>query len=74
MEKTMPNLALMWYRRGLESANLNEEEKQALYYEIGNAYETGEEPEKAIEYFEKIYAENIDYRDVGKRLKQLRGN
>ena len=72
MQKTMPNLALMWYRRGLETVGLSEEEKQALYYEIGNAYEIGEEKEKAIEYFEKIYAENIDYRDVGKRLKQLR--
>ena len=72
MQKTMPNLALMWYRRGLETVGLSEEEKQALYYEIGNAYEIGEEKEKAIEYFEKIYAENIDYRDVGKRLKSLR--
>lgn len=72
MEKAMPNLALMWYRRSLEAAGLDEEEKQALYYEIGNAYEIGEEEGKAIEYFEKIYAENIDYRDVGKRLKNLK--
>ena len=72
MEKAMPNLALMWYRRGLECANLNEDEKQALYYEIGAAYETFDENEKAIENFEKIYAENIDYRDVGKRLKNLK--
>lgn len=72
MGKAMPNLALMWYKRGLETVNLNEEEKQAIYYEIGNAYEIGEENEKAIEYFEKIYAENIDYRDISKRLKSLK--
>ena len=72
MEKTMPNLALTWYRRGLETVGLSEEEKQAIYYEIGNAYEIGEEKEKAIEYFEKIYAENIDYRDISKRLKFLK--
>ncbi|MGC2235428.1 MAG: tetratricopeptide repeat protein [Pyrinomonadaceae bacterium] len=72
MEKSMPNLALMWYRRGLEVANLNAEEQQALIYEIGSAYEIGGETGKAIEYFEKIYAENIDYRDVSQRLSRLR--
>ena len=73
MEKQMPNLALVWYRRGLETAGLNDDEKQALYYEIANAYEVGEESAKAIEYFEKIYGENIDYRDVSARLKSLKG-
>ena len=73
MEKTMPNLALVWYQRGLETVGLNDEEKQAIYYEIANAYESNDENDKAIQYFEKIYAENIDYRDVSKRLKQLKG-
>ncbi len=72
MEKQMPNLALVWYRRGLETDGLSDDEKQALYYEIANAYEAGEEPTKAIEYFEKIYGENIDYRDVSARLKSLK--
>jgi len=72
MEKAMPNLALMWYRRGLEVADLNDEEKQALFYEIACAFETGGDNEKAVEYLEKIYAENVDYRDVSQRLKNLR--
>lgn len=72
IEKAMPNLALMWYRRGLEVADLNDEEKQALFYEIAGAFETGGDNEKAIEYFEKIYADNVDYRDVSQRLKNLR--
>jgi tetratricopeptide (TPR) repeat protein len=72
MEKAMPNLALMWYRRGLEVADLNDEEKQALFYEIACAFEIGGDNEKAFEYFEKIYAENVDYRDVSQRLKNLR--
>jgi tetratricopeptide (TPR) repeat protein len=72
MEKSMPNLALMWYRRGLEVGNLSDDEKQALYYEIGNAFETGGDREKAVEYFEKIYAENVDYRDIGRRLENLK--
>ncbi|MGI9034733.1 MAG: tetratricopeptide repeat protein [Pyrinomonadaceae bacterium] len=72
MEKGMPNLALMWYKRCLETANLTEDEQQALRYEIANAYEQGDGAEKAIEYFEEIYALDVDYRDVAKRLKKLR--
>ncbi len=71
IEKQMPNLALMWYKRSLEVPGLGDIEKQALYYELGNTYEVGGDREKAIEYFEKLYAENVDYRDVGKRLEKL---
>ena len=74
MEKAMPNLALMWYRRGFETPDLNAEEQQALHYEIANAYATGGDAEKAVEYFEKIYAENVDYRDVSRRLESLKEN
>lgn len=72
MEKQMPNLALMWYKRALaETIDLDDDEKQALWYELGNAYEKGGDKEKAIEYFEQIYALDVDYRDVGKHLAHL---
>ena len=71
MEKGMPNIALMWYRRGLETEGLNEEELQGLRYEIANAYEAGGEPHRAVELFEQIYAVNVEYRDVSERLSQL---
>ena len=72
MEKQMPNLALMWYKRCLESASLTTDERQGMRYEVANAYEAGAEYQKAIEYFEQIYVENVDYRDVAERLKFLR--
>ncbi|HEY8561944.1 MAG TPA: tetratricopeptide repeat protein [Pyrinomonadaceae bacterium] len=72
MEQGMPNLALMWYRRALETPNLSDEERQAMLYETANAYEMGGETPKALEYFEQIYAVNVDYRDVSSRLEQLR--
>ena len=72
MEKQMPNLALMWYKRALaETQDLTNDEKQALWYELGNAYETGGDLTKAVEYFEQIYALDVDYRDIGKRLQTL---
>lgn len=72
MEQGMPNLALLWYRRALETPNLTDEEKQALLYETATAYEMGGEKPKAVEYLEQIYAVNVDYRDVSARLEQLR--
>jgi tetratricopeptide (TPR) repeat protein len=71
MEKGMPNIALMWYRRGIDTVGLSPEELQGLRYEIANAYEAGGEPDKAVEYFEQIYAVNVEYRDVSERLSQL---
>lgn len=71
MEKQMPNLAIMWYRRGLETKNLNDDEQQALLYEIANAYESGGEEDKARDYFEKVYAVDVDYRDTSRRLQNL---
>jgi tetratricopeptide (TPR) repeat protein len=72
MEKQMPNLALMWYKRALEETkDLTGDEKQALWYELGNAYDKGGDKQKAVEYFEQIYAFDVDYRDVVKRLQYL---
>jgi hypothetical protein len=64
----------MWYKRGLEVANLEAEEKQAIYYEMGNAFEIGGDREKAMDYFGKLYADNVDYRDVSERLAELQEN
>ena len=71
MEKQMPNLALMWYRRALETVNLSEDEKHALQYEIACAYQAGGDEEKARKYFEQVYVVDVDYRDVSERLKNL---
>lgn len=72
MDKRMPNPAMMWFNRALAVGDLDDEEKQALYYEIGSAFEMNEEPEKAADSFEKLYAENVNFRDVGQRLEHLR--
>jgi len=71
MEKMMPNLALMWYKRALETGNLTNQEKQGIWYEIGNAYEVGGDSEKAIENFGMVYAVDVDYRDVSERIQTL---
>ncbi len=72
LEKQMPNLAVIWYKRSLEVADLTAEDKQALYYELGNASEVGGETKNALQYFEKLYAEDVNYRNVSRRLENLR--
>jgi tetratricopeptide (TPR) repeat protein len=72
MEKQLPKAAAQWLARCLEVEDLNDEEKHAIYYELGNAFEAGGDREKATNYFERLYAENIDYRDVSERPKNIK--
>jgi tetratricopeptide (TPR) repeat protein len=71
MENGMPKLAMKWYQRALEIADLNGDEKQALWYELGLVHESENDYAEAGKYFEQVYAENVDYRDVRERLKNM---
>lgn len=71
VEKGMPNLAIMWYRRAMETPNLSSEESHAMLYEMGNSYAVAGDQTKAVECFEQIYAVNVGYRDVSMRLEKL---
>ncbi len=71
MDKGMPNLAIMWYKRSQETPGLTTDENQAMLYEIGNAYDVAGDQMSAVEYFEQIYALDVDYRDVSRRLTEL---
>ncbi|MGI8811630.1 MAG: tetratricopeptide repeat protein [Pyrinomonadaceae bacterium] len=71
MQQGMPKLALKWFDRTLETVGLDEEEKQALWYEVGAAYEMDGDIVNAAKYFEYVYAENVDFRDVRNRMKSF---
>ena len=71
MAKAMPNLALTWFLRALETPGLSDEEKQGIWYELAAAYEADGDMENAGRYFEQVYAENIDFRDVSQRVKNI---
>jgi len=71
IQNGMANHAVTWFLRALETTNLNVDETQGLWYELALAYEAEGELEKASRYFERVYAENVDFRDVGKRVKNL---
>lgn len=74
MQKSMPSLALTWFQRALETADLNDDEKQGLWYELAGAYEAEGDTENAGRYFEQVYAENVNFRDVSERMKSIAVN
>lgn len=71
MQKGMPHLAVTWFQRSLETPGLSDDEKQGIWYELAAAYEAEGDMENAGRYFEQVYAENIDFRDVGNRIKNI---
>ncbi|MEO8042264.1 MAG: tetratricopeptide repeat protein, partial [Acidobacteriota bacterium] len=71
MQKSMPKHALTWYLRALETPGLGDEEKQGIWYELALAHEAEGDLDSAGRYFEQVYAENIDFRDVSQRVKNI---
>ena len=63
------NQAITWFQRALETDNISDEEHHGLWYELALAYEASGDDATASKYFEQVYAENVDFRDVSERVK-----
>jgi tetratricopeptide (TPR) repeat protein len=78
LSNNMPRPAASWYKRGIESPGRSEEEYQAMRYDLALAYEELGEWEKALECFHEVYALDINYRNVGTKIREtqerLKGN
>jgi tetratricopeptide (TPR) repeat protein len=73
LEKGMPQLAIKWYRKGLEIAEITEEEHVGLLYDLGSAYMEVGDTQNAQKAFMEVYGMNTNYRDIVTRIKQLEG-
>ena len=71
MQSGKANHAITWIVRALETKDITDEEHHGLWYELALAYEANGDEENAAKYFEQVYAENVDFRDVGERVKNL---
>jgi hypothetical protein len=71
MQKQMHRLAIMWFKKGLDTPALSEEECQALRYEVGTAYEQMGDVDAAIDVFTEVYGVNVSYRGVAEKLREL---
>ena len=71
MQKGIPRLAVMWFKKGLEAPGHTEDEYQALRYELGASYEQMGELDQAIDVFTEVYGINVSYRGVADKLREL---
>ena len=67
-----PEVAVKWFAKGLSAANVSDEERMALTYEIGTAYEQAGDLHHALESFTEVYGNNVSYRNVNERVKTLK--
>lgn len=71
LEKGMPQLAIKWYRKGLEMPEITPEEHVGLLYDLGSAYMEVGDTDNAQKAFVEVYGLNSNYRDIVNRIKQL---
>jgi tetratricopeptide (TPR) repeat protein len=71
LDKGLPELAVKWYRRGLEAPALNEEDHLGLLYDLGCAYLAIDDRAAAYKAFVDLYGINNGYRDVVARIEEL---
>ena len=68
LESGKPHHAVTWINRALDTP-VSVEEQHGLWYELALALEATGDSDSASGYFEKIYAEDVDFRDVRDRVK-----
>ena len=71
LEKGMPQLAIKWYRKGLEAGNIQELETVGLLYDLGCVYQSTGDVDLAYRTFLEVYGLNTNYRDVVHRVRDL---
>jgi tetratricopeptide (TPR) repeat protein len=71
MQKGMPEAAVLWFNKGLNSPGCSAEEAKALKYELGSAYEQMNDIKKATAAFTEVYGLDVSYRDIAERLTNL---
>jgi hypothetical protein len=67
----MPQLAVKWYRKGLEAPDIREVETVGLLYDLAGIYQSTGELDLAYRTFLEVYGMNTNYRDVAHRVKDL---
>jgi tetratricopeptide (TPR) repeat protein len=71
LDKGLPELAVKWYRRGLEAPDVSEDDSLGLLYDLGCAYLALGDQASAYRAFVDLYGINTNYRDVVARIEEL---
>jgi len=57
--------------RALREPGMDDEDMIGVLYLLGYASEEGRKPRDAAAYYQRVFAIDIDFRDVSKRLKHM---
>jgi pilus assembly protein FimV len=63
--------AIIHYKKGLYAETKTDREELGLYYELGRAYETLQDPKEALYYFEKVKKRDPSFRGVQQSIDAL---
>lgn len=72
LEKGLPQLAVKWYRKGLETIGVKDEDKLGLQYALAGVLEQIGDREGAYRTYLDIFGAKAGYRDVSDRLRELK--
>jgi tetratricopeptide (TPR) repeat protein len=72
LEKGEPQAGIRTLQRALNIPTKVEDDLLGIYYYLAQCYEATGDQDQALEYYEKIFALDINFRDVTDRLRVLR--
>ena len=70
LQNGKPHHAVTWLERALDTPNISDGERNGVWYELGIAHEANGDTEKGGQFFEMIYAADVDFRDVSTRVRE----
>jgi pilus assembly protein FimV len=71
LEKGMPQLAIKWYRKGLETPRIKETETIGLLYDLAMVYQSTGDLDNAYQTYLEVYGLDTGFRDVAARVREL---
>jgi len=71
-DKGMPELALKWYKRGLDMPGLDEQQAVGLRYDMAEVHREQGEFDQALRMYTEVFGIDSTYREVGSRIKEMK--
>jgi tetratricopeptide (TPR) repeat protein len=71
LEKGMPQLAIKWFRKGLETPAIEDAATAGMLYDLATVYQNTGETDLAYQTFQEVFGLNANYRDVVQRVRDL---
>ena len=68
----MHDLALKWYRRGLDMPGLDDEHAIGLRYDMAEVYRYKGDFDQALKMYTEVFGVDSTYREVAARLKEMK--